>query len=416
MLKSPYHYEMALAAFEAMAPLRAQRERLVRYTFGDQWADMVLDPDGNLVTEGETMTLGKRRPLSVNLIRRAVSMLVARFSAKNADKYDTDPTSVDARNCLPELDCRMLEEFIISGCAVQKVSAEVRPGGKGIWVDNIAVPSFFVNRFSDPRGSDITLIGKVDRLTWPQLLNRFGRNSRSRSADLKNIFDANAETDSWTGKIPRMQVIEMWTYEPVHGGINRTRYDMHWYVRHIAPDASVLADGPSAFRHKGHPFAVKFHPYVDGQTHSYVENLIERQRSINRMLTTFDSTMACSAKGVLLFPQDQLVRGQDFQTVAEMWARPDGVIPIAGRGSELPRQIITNAASTGIVPLIELQLKLFDEASGISSTLKGENLGPNIDAASRLKLIDNAEASVAEVLDTFSSFISRRNSLVASTI
>ena len=418
MYYSKHYLEKACSAYDAMDEFRNKRERLVRFSFGDQWSDEVPDFDGSKISEGELFKRDGKYIVSVNLIRRVIRMLVGRFRSQWRSSYDPSPTSIDGRNALYDLDSRLLEEFIISGCAIQRIVAERRPEGSGVWIDNVDPRRFFVNSITDPRGCDIDFIGVITDYSWPRFLNRFSKGKAGKAEELRAVFDANCSrrivVDEWTSQ-PTIQLFELWSYEPVTYRHKRLEVEMRWVSRHIAPDGTVVLQKTSDFPHQSHPFAVKFYPLVNGQIHSYVEDLIDRQKAINRMLTTFEATIATAAKGVLLFPQCQLLKGITYDDIAALWARPDSVIPIAG-GDELPHQLITNANATGIVPIVDMQLKLFDEASGMTDVLRGGGLPGNIDSESRKALIDNAATSVTDILDTFKSFIDFRNAKAAQTL
>lgn len=128
----------AYSAYCAGADLRRRRERCKRYTYGDQWSDIVIDRRGNAVAEDALMRKLGRTPLTNNLIRQLVKTIVGRYRADAAERgiYDTKQDWRSA-NRLAEIDSRMLEEFTISGCAIQRVVSERRVGvGKGVWIDN----------------------------------------------------------------------------------------------------------------------------------------------------------------------------------------------------------------------------------------------------------------------------------------
>lgn len=119
-------------AWMARAPLRRARARCKRFTYGDQWADPM--PGNGHVSEAELAVKSGRRPMTNNLIRQLVKTVVGRFRAMADEKkaYVAPPGSAVVRNQLAELDSRMLEEFLISGCAVQRVVSERRMQGTGV--------------------------------------------------------------------------------------------------------------------------------------------------------------------------------------------------------------------------------------------------------------------------------------------
>ena len=69
----------AYAAWCEGNDLRTRRRRFLRYTYGNQWGDMMVDNDGNSMTECEYLMRQFRQPLTNNLIRRLVRVIVGRY-------------------------------------------------------------------------------------------------------------------------------------------------------------------------------------------------------------------------------------------------------------------------------------------------------------------------------------------------
>ena len=153
---------------------------------------------------------------------------------------------------------------------------------------------------------------------------------------------------------------------------------------------------------------VKFYPLIDGEVHSFVEDVIDQQKYINRLIVTIDHIMNCSAKGVLLFPVEQLPPGVGWDKVTENWAQADGVIPITGRSPQMPQQVISNSGNTDAHHLLDVQLKLFREVSGVSDALAGQVTGAR--GAEMLESqVRNATISLSDIFKTFGDFMSKRN-------
>ncbi len=417
-------YETWLAA----ADLRQRRQRQKRYTYGDQWSDLVDDHSGNMVVERQLLIEKGKRPHTNNLIRQLVKTIVGHYRnmAAETDIYDKSPDSFDTRNQLFELDCRMLEEFVISGCAVQRIVAERRAGGEGVWVDNVNPAMFFVNPFHDPRGFDIDFIGMLHDMSFPEIVNRFSRGSRNHADTLRRIFEtcsgdsifapaealgasSTAALDFLQASGGRYRVIEVWKLigRPTCIG-GRLRMTMIWRCTWLAPDGTVLDSYNSPYPHTSHPFALKFYPLTDGEVHSFVEDVIDQQRTINRLVVLIDSMMSTSAKGALLFPLDQLPPGVKLDEIARRWSSPDAVIPINGRATTLPTQIVTNTSESGAYQLLNLQMKLFENTSGISDALLGRNIPASTGANLYDAQVRNASTSLTDLLETFISFTTNR--------
>lgn len=167
--------EEAHAAWTRMAPVRERRRRYVRYTYGDQWSDLVKDRSGKWMQERQQLTVGGREPLSNNLIRRMVKAVVGRYRMNTDAAADKDGLTTAGRrlpdiNNLDELDARTLEEFLISGIAVHRVWHERRTQAEGIWVDPVSPDRFFINAVRDPRVCDTELAGRITDMSPGEML------------------------------------------------------------------------------------------------------------------------------------------------------------------------------------------------------------------------------------------------------
>lgn len=426
----------AFDAWLAASALRSRRERQKRFTYGDQWIDPMETPEGNIEDETHYLLSRGQRPLTNNLIRQLVKNIVGRYRTLAAEGafYDTSEGSFDSRNRLAELDCRMLEEFIISGCAVQRTVAERRPEGDGVWVDNVSPEAFFVNDFRDPRAMDVDFIGMVHDMTPGELVNRFCRGSRQRAEALRHLYldgvcaefgtaaDLGTATPAGTGffipRAGRCRAVEVWELRAVPSATPGGRHyvDMRWHCTWLAPDGTVLDSYDSPFGHRSHPFTLRFYPLTDGEVHSFVEDVIDQQKTINRLVVLIDTMLRSSAKGALLYPVGQLPPGLSLKEVAHLWSAPGAVIPVNGRLSmEMPRQVSGSGGDAGAYQLLNLQMKLFEDISGITDAM----LGRNITGAAGATLYDaqarNGAIGLADLLETFAAFTSERSAKAAAT-
>lgn len=455
--------QKAHSAWLRLAPFRSRRRRYARFTYGDQWGDPATDRSGNVTTEGELATIGGRRPLANNLIRRLVKSVVGRFRYQRSEgELAAGLEPVYSMNRMDELDARTLEEFLISGAAVHYVSAERRPGGDGVWVDPISPDRFFVNAVSDPRGNDIELIGCLRDMSLGELLMRYAGGDRGRAAMLRKLYGSFAGGgglfDEATGTSgctfyhasgDRCRVIEVWTLECCesllcHDRLNATvsrhscreqerldalnafrhqeglaglevKWELSamWKCRHFAPDGTVLAERLSPLHDGGHPFAVKLYPLVDGDVHSLVEDVIDQQKYVNRLIALMDNIMGSAAKGVLLFPVKSKVKGIDWETMGKMWSDPRGLLPYNPMpGVPAPQQVVTPVGDIGVNKLLETEMKLFEDVSGVGSALLGKSLSGTVGAERFESEVRNATVSINDLMETFADFTRRRDSLI----
>ncbi len=183
--------------------------------------------------------------------------------------------------------------------------------------------------------------------------------------------------------------------------------DSYWYYYMLSPFGDILEEGETPYEHKSHPYVFKAYPFIDGEIHSFVSNVIDQQRYTNRLITMYDWIMRASAKGVLLFPEDCLPDGMSIEDVTDEWARFNGVIMMKQpkAGTALPHQIANNCTQIGITELLNLQLRFFEEISGVNGALQGKPGYSGMSASLYSQQTQNATTSLLDLLDTFSSFL-----------
>ena len=427
----------AYAAWMAANTLRSTRLRNKRYTYGDQWGDVTRDEHGRLVTERERYALNGREPVTNNLIRQLVKTIVGRFRAQVIDERPKRLSKAlldhHQTNRLDELDSRALEEFVISGCCIQRVDCP--PGGddtKPI-VNNVNLNHFFVNALNDVRGRDCELVGQLHDLSLAQLLCRVAGGSRRQAAWVRRLYSDNADlrtaqtmttlgADSQTGTDfwyahdnGKCRAIVVWTLES-RETMRHARWSvsMVWHCRWFSPMGDLLTEYDSPWKHGAHPFVLKFYPLVDGEVHSLVEDVIDQQRLVNRLVTMVDHVISSSAKGVLLFPETALPDGLTWDDVRRIWSSTNGLLPYdPTRGQARPEQMVVNNADVGAYDMINLQLKLLEQVSGVSGTLQGvSTVGHNSASLYELQT-HNATMALTDVYDTFADFCRQRDLLLA---
>lgn len=455
------HLELAFQAWEAAAPLRHARSRFKNYTYGRQWLDPMKTPEGKTVSEGEYAELNGARPLTNNMIRQLVKCITGNFRASLKEEQNGEKSQTEIRNCIDELDCRMLEEFLISGCAIQRVVTEHRIAGTGVWVDNVSPARFFANRFTDPRGSDIELIGMLHDYSLRETIMRFAADNPEKARRITETYSTDTaagftppllETQFHTAAPGRCRVIELWTLESrnlakIHDtasgamfmipadeiqsaqkinarrqqqGIGtltiNPRITARWHCRMFAPSGLLLDEFDSPYAHGLHPFAVKFYPLTDGEVHSFVEDIVDQQRYVNRLITLIDHIMSISAKGALLFPTDSKPDTLTWQQLSRLWSQPGAVIPVrSNAAAQMPQQIVSPAEPSGAYHLLDLELQLLQQVSGVNNALQGRLESRATSAALFEQQVQSSSVAILDILESFNEFRRRRNLLIAST-
>lgn len=182
--------------------------------------------------------------------------------------------------------------------------------------------------------------------------------------------------------------------------------DNYWYYYYLTPFGDILKEGETPYEHKGHPYVIKAYPFIDGEIHSFVSDVIDQQRYTNRLITLYDFIMRASAKGVLLFPEGCEPDGMSMEDIAEEWSRFDGIVYFKPKpGAPLPQQIANNSTQIGITELLNLQLKFFEDISGVNGALQGKPGYSGTSAALYNQQTQNATTSLLDMLESFSGFI-----------
>ena len=296
---------------------------------------------------------------------------------------------------------------------------------------------FIGNNMQDFRGWDVTRLGMVHDMEFGQLLNQFAKSPQdvrrlkeiystqsymrrvTENMQRFGIYEAKNVDFFQPGNPTLCRVIEVWRqeYKPryyCHDFNNGDYYkidvedydelvvqenkrriaegvelgmaendipliksewkeDNYWYCYYLSPFGDILQEMETPYAHGEHPFVFKFYPFIDGEIHSFVADLIDQQRYVNRLITMYDWIMRASAKGVLLCPDDMLPDDMTWDDVADEWSRYNGIVRYkVGKGKQVPQQVAANSVNIGIGDLLNFQLKFMEDISGVNGALQGK--------------------------------------------
>lgn len=476
---------MAQRYYDNMAQFRKDRERYKRYTYGDQWSDIVTVDNKTMTEEQYIMEQGSV-PLKNNLIRRLVRNVLGVYRAQTKEPVciarDRDEQALGETmstvlqynmqlNQMDELYAKTMEEFLISGLIVHKKTYGWRNEKRDCWTDVVNPNNFFIdNNMRDFRGWDVSFIGEVHDISFGDLCGEFATSAREyrelydiyNRANVKENVVANYENFGYSKQNitsflyptdPSLcRVIEVWKkerreiwrcHDPNDGSLfkvtpkdynalvvleNEKRMqegaefgipaeeiplikaewavESYWRYYYLSPFGDILKEGESKYKHKSHPYVFRMYPFIDGEIHPFVGDFIDQQRYTNRLITMYDWIMKSSAKGVLMFPEEMLPEGVDMKDIADQWTRFDGVIMYSAKaGVQMPHQIATNSTNIGISELLNLQLKLFEDISGVNGALQGKPGYSGMSASLYAQQTQNSATSLLDLLESFSMFV-----------
>ena len=460
-------FAKARRCWESNAAFRKERNRNKRFTYGDQWSDPAqTGPREGNMTEEEQMRKQGNLPLKNNLIRRLTRNVLGVFRDRWQQPVCLARDPAEARqgavmqkllrfnadlNRLGELYARTMEEFLISGMAIHKKWYGRKGRTTDCWTDFVQPDRFFVDLAGrDFRGWDVGMIGEIHEMELEELISSFARTPRDadRFARYYGAMEAGRISE-----FPKCRVIEVWVrehpqrwncHDPLtgscwksEGGIpadvereNRRREPLglppitcrwfvddewHWYF--FSPDGETLASGTSPYAHGGHPYVFKAYPFIDGEIHSFVADIIDQQKLTNRLITMYDWILRASAKGVLLFPEGALPTGISLDDIADEWSRFNGVIRYKPRpGEPMPQQISSKAVDIGITELLNIQLKMMEDISGVNGALQGKLDSNSMSGTLYNQQTKNSLSALADLMQSFDDFIRDATEKDASNI
>lgn len=415
-------YYEALECWEQLSTFRKHRNRCLDYTFGRQWND-IIEVQGRKMTEYEYILREGNVPLKNNLIRRIVRNVLGVFRERlpkiMESCYGGELARIARENSLEELFSRSMEEFMISGMVVHRKRLVEEKGLPSVLTEIVSPSSFFFNTDSrDVRGWDLSMLGEIHRIGFTDWCRAFVKTPEGyRRA--RQLFPTPSS---------KINVVEIWRKESVPRYLvhdrdaacvrlitpaeaKNCRWEKLWRLEEIwryyflSEDGTVLCEGDSPYLHGSHPYVIKCYPYLDGEVHSFVGDLIDQQRYTNRLITMYDWVIRASAKGVLLLPEGAVDR-QNLRAVADQWSRFNGVIVYnALPENPEPKQISGNLSNLGISELLEIQLKMMEDVSGVNGILQGNTSGGNVSGTLYNSQTTNAMYSLSDLLKTFENFI-----------
>lgn len=372
-------------------------------------------------------------------------------------------------NKMPDVLAVLFEDFLIGGAVFARETFEFRNDTRDAWTDLCNANYMFYNSsMKDPRHWDLNLIGEIHDVTFNELCSKFASSPEEYSrlhelySTAANLFAMPTVEDRLkkhdTGRLdfysPQdsslCRVYEVWTKElkpryrchdlleaslykvdvegleqvkaenvarlreGVEAGIPEEEVpliqfefflDSYWYYQFLTPEEVVLQEGETGFAHGAHPYSLRLYPFVNGEIHSFVNDVIDQQRYINRMITLNDFVIRTGAKGVTLVPEECIPDDMSPEEFAEQWTSVDGVIIYKAKNNvPAPQQFYSRATSIGTAEMIQLQMQLMEDVSGVHNALQGKQTYAGSSAALYSQQTANSTTSLSNLLMRFTGF------------
>ena len=411
---------------------------------------------------------------------KTVIMSRTRDKAKETEMLTNALQSALEHNDVKELDHDSLVERLISGLPIQRISFGYWPEERRFdaFVENIHPNNMFFNGdVEDVRWKDLRLVGRLVDTTLDSLLIAFGK-KKAQADVIKDIYGrrdpykywSNYETfdderkhrmdfympdddnkcrviEAWELKAVKVIVVHDWaqgkefefdgTMNDVRrinlsriqkyamAGIPETEvplweakeeYRQRWFYGYYSPWGHIIEEGETPYWHGSHPFVFGPKHAVDGKMTGLVHDLYDQQRQINRLLQLQDFILGTSAKNTLVIDEGSL-NGQDPADIAEDYRRVGGVIVLKLKdGAKPPFELGRGVANLGINDMIQVQLKLIQDISGVHPSLQGQQAQSGTPASRVITEAQNSTINLKPILEPFNTFRKDRNEKVLKVI
>ena len=525
------------ACWNALDEARRKLRRSLMYSYGDQWGDLVTDPDTyGQITEGELIKKNGKVPLKNNMIApilsniegqlrqnlmRPVCVVRDQSEARVGEMMSVAIEYVHDINEIEELDADSMRMLLNGGMTAQRIEYGVNPAKnkRDVWVHGVNPSRLFFNaNLEDVRMWDVTCIGELFDMPLDDVLAHFGntpkekerirgiygyvssqitgtramqgdeaRNLSFHSASHSNlcrvILGWKLETrDAYLWSDPQRGT---WGYLPYNeksrrmlddenarrrketekskvkseneklaqgeSGLDKVNgendasplsaftsplspcnadddlllveyefaTERYWYYRYMSPFGDVLQEGRSPYWHGEHNYVLHLYPLVQGRLGNFVEQFIDQQRAINRTATLIDFIRSTSSKGVLVV-DDEAFESMSREEVVDEYVRYNGVLFVKLKPGQsidgVVRQYNSGAAVAGDFELLNLQLRLINEISGVNSAMQGKSPHAGTPASLYAQQVQNSSLNLKGLFDGFRTFRRRRDTKLMKTL
>lgn len=185
-----------------------------------------------------------------------------------------------------------------------------------------------------------------------------------------------------------------------------------WVYRYMTPDGYCLQKGDSPYWHREHNFVLGVQHFIGGRLYNFVEQFIDQQRSINRTAMMIDFIRSASSKGVLVVNEDAF-ESMSREEIVDEYVRYNGVLFVKPKQGVNVRDVVyqmNGAASTaGDYELLNLQLKLINEISGVNSAMQGQAPHSGTPSSLYAQQVQNSSLNLKGVFSSLNAFRRRRD-------
>lgn len=188
--------------------------------------------------------------------------------------------------------------------------------------------------------------------------------------------------------------------------------ERYWVYRYLTPNGYCLKKGRSPYWHGEHNFVIGLQNLLQGRAYNFVEQFIDQQRSINRTATLIDFIRSASSKGVLVV-DDTAFESMTREEIVDEYVRYNGVLFVTPKNGKdvnsVIKQLSGNATVAGDYELLNLQLKLINEISGVNSAMQGQAPTSGTPSSLYAQQVQNSSLNLRGLFDSMKAFRKKRD-------
>ncbi|UKK52158.1 hypothetical protein L6472_06140 [Prevotella sp. E13-17] len=187
--------------------------------------------------------------------------------------------------------------------------------------------------------------------------------------------------------------------------------DKYWQCYYLAPNGRILYEQECPYDYKTHPFSVSLYPYINGEIHPFMSFFIDQQRYINRTVMMGDMAMKNAAKGMTFLPLSMKPDDMTVEEYANQKTKFDAVFVYddtkPGRSGAKPEFFTHSAMNIGHTEMLQLQMNMLHEVSGVSGALQGKEPNAGTSYARYALEAHNATTTIYPLIKKFNGFEER---------
>lgn len=162
-----------------------------------------------------------------------------------------------------------------------------------------------------------------------------------------------------------VSLIEVDTAEPF--------WDDYWYLRILAPDATVLLEKENPYEHGLLPYTICVYEFCDGIITPFFSYILEQQRLYNRVLTQKDTMTERALKDLKMIPTDSVPQGMNPREFAESMSVVGNTIFFKpSRTGTIPQIISSNSHDVGLDDLLSIYRNDMEEVTNENAAFLGK--------------------------------------------